>query len=329
MRTGIRRLPEVKRMHSARPAVSIIICTNRAPASLDILVGSIGSQAHLDRCELVLVDNGIGPDRAVRVMELLEALPCATVYAKEPAPGIWAARKTSYEKASGEWFFILDDDNRLGAGALDNLLGFMGRHPEVGGICPRIVADWVVEPPGWVQQAGRLWCLSYTESGSHSPGIEETVWPPGSPDAIHPPGGGMVIRREAAEAFLRSYAEIPESLRVSRLGSEDYAQYSFVGRCGFATAYVPSITVYHHLPEGRAGIWYLTRLNLKMAYAYGQLAQSGHGLGVSGTLRSAMGFAKATFAGPPFHPWAWWLKLARTAGYAAGLFRVKLSRNGV
>ena len=300
--------------------VSFLICSNRAPATLDALFDSIVGQGPLDGCEVVFVDNGIASGGADEVRARLKTLPCETSYLTEPTPGIWAARKTSYENARGEWLFILDDDNRLGEGALAAFFEFAKDHPEVGGICPRILADWEVEPPDWLKLFGRLYCLSYTESGRFGPGIGETVWPPGAAGVLSPPGGGMVIRREVVTAFLASDADIPGGLRVSRLGGEDHAVYSLTGGLGLSTAYVPSILVYHYLPRGREEIRYLARLNLRMAYAYGLLAHRAR-LGAFDVLRISTGFAVSNLASPPYHPWAMLLKSIRAAGYAAGLIK--------
>ncbi len=307
-----------------KPLLSILICSNKAPAAMDLLLSSLKRQPGLNGCEVVFIDNGIESQKTDEIICELKSFPCAR-YIYEKTPGIWAARKTSYENAHGEWFFILDDDNSLEENAIKNLLSFIARHPEAGGICPSIVAQWEEEPPDWLRDFGRQF-LSYIESGGYSPGIGETIWEPGDPAAFGPPGGGMVIRREVAQAFLESYSLIPQSLRESRLGAEDWALYSFVGRCGYAIAYVQSVKVFHHLAKERLRIKYLTCLNLRMAYAYGKLAHSERRLPVKNIVGTAFHFGRANFASPPFHLWALWLKMIRLTGFTAGLCQVKLER---
>lgn len=305
------------------PKLSILVCSNKAPAVMDELLASIVGQRRIEDCELVFVDNGIGHERAAEISARLERFPFRTRYVFEPKPGVWAARKTSYENASGEWFLILDDDNTLGNEALANAFEFIERHPMVGGICTRVVAKWERKPPEWIESFGRF-CLSYIVSGRYGPEPEEKVWLPGQIDAFGPPGGGMIIRRAAAAAFLESYGRIPESLRNSRLGSEDFALYAFVSSLGYSTSYVPSVTVFHHLPQSRTRLGYLTRLNLNMAYAYGKLEHSGRTLTIRNIAGTVYGFACKTLASQPFHPWILWLNIVRISGFCAGLLSEKL-----
>ena len=295
---------------------------------MDELFASIRSQTKIADCEVVFVDNGISQERAVNVRHQLAQFPCRTVYLTEPIPGIWGARKLSYQNAAGNWYFLLDDDNILAPGAIQSLLTFTTAHPEIGGICPRVAAKWEVSPPAWLEQFG-LCCLSYIESAGCPRNLGETIWPASSPGAFTPPGGGMIIHRQVAEAFLYSYLEYPESLRSSRLSIEDPALYSHVNRLALPSAYVPSIAVWHYMPVGRLRMRYLTWLNFRMLFAAAQLENYEDGkIPPIWMVRRAVLSGGAQLSLPGWHPLACWLKLVRAVGYATGLWRLQTSGFG-
>jgi glycosyltransferase involved in cell wall biosynthesis len=307
------------------PKVSVLICTNKAPKTTDALLDSIRQQASIKACEVIFVATHLPPVRAEAIKRSLAEFPCVTKYIEENTRGIWPARKRSYEVASGDWLFILDDDNRLGDDAVGKLLRFVERHPEVGGVCPAIVANWESPPPSWLEAFGHL-CLSYTESGGYRPSMSETIWPPDQPPQLVPPGGGMIIRRSVAVSFLGEYARIPQFLRESPgLGAEDYPLYGHISTCGLATAYIPDIRVFHHIPQARLTMSFLTRENFRIAYSYGHLRHTGRRLGVIAKLVDIAGFVRFTLASPFFHPRLVWLHLVRLVSFAAGVLDVRIA----
>lgn len=135
----------------------------------------------------------------------------------------------------------------------------------------------------------------------------------------------MIVRRDVIEAFLDYYMNYPVSLRCSRLAMEDLALWFFVDRLSLKTAYVPSVAVFHSLPETRTRLRYLNWLNFRMVFAYSQLVnfeRKKMGMGV--VLRSTLKFAKNSFFMKPNNAAAIWLKTVRIAGYMAGCLKVKL-----
>jgi len=248
--------------------VSILVCSNRAPATTDELITSIFIQEKIKRCEVVFVDNGLTSERAAEIRQRLFELPCRTLYLQEPTPGIWHARRRAIASATGNWLFTLDDDNILGPRAVAELITFCSKHKGVGGITPRVRPRWRVSPPVWLQRFG-LCCLSYTDTGDETADNREVETPPMMPPYRWSPGGGMIIRREAGELFLKRFPELPPQLVHRRYTAEDQLLFHLAGNTGLGYAYVPTITVFHDLPPDRLRYSHLVALNIKMLESYG------------------------------------------------------------
>jgi glycosyltransferase involved in cell wall biosynthesis len=248
--------------------VSVLICSNRAPAVTDELIGSIAAQECIECCEVVFVDNGIPSVRAEQIRQRLAALSCRFVYVKEPIPGIWHARRRAIEAAGGNWLFTLDDDNILAPRAIAELIEFISRQKDVGGITPRVRPRWSVFPPAWLHRFG-LYCLSYTDTGDDAADSRQVVTQPMMPPYRWSPGGGMIIRREAGLLFLKCFTELPPQLTHHRYTAEDQLLFRLAGETGLGYAYIPSITVFHDLPADRLQLSQLISLNIRMLESYG------------------------------------------------------------
>jgi len=307
-------------MGALPPNISIIVCTNRAPETINRLFNSISNQISLDQCEVILVDNGIAKSRVEEVRMQLAQLQCRSFYLDEPRPGLWYARMSAFVKARGEWFMLLDDDNELAETAIEHLLSFVGKHPEVGGISPRVVARWERMPATWLQRFGTC-CLSYTESGQHSPSFGEMVWSHPKAPGIRPPGGGMIVHRRIAEAFLTSFSLLPVEITQPTVPCEDHAIYCGVGKCAMDSAYVPTIVVYHCLDSSRTSLSALSRLNYRMIRGYGKFTVfesmfSGY---YKGWFRLSSGFIMGELRRLTLlHPKIWWLVLVRLVAFMVG-----------
>ena len=302
------------------PQISIIICTNRAPKTIDELFLSIQCQSELNKCEVILVDNGIVASQVERIRRQLMQLPCSSFYLDEPRPGLWHARRSAFAKARGEWILLLDDDNELAEMAIKHLLVFVAKHHGVGGISPRVVAQWERHPATWLQRFGTC-CLSFTESGLYSPRYGETVWTHPLVPGIRPPGGGMIIHRKITEAFLIDFSLLPSEITQPSVPCEDHAIYCEVGHHAMATAYVPKIVVYHNLDAARTSLAALTRLNFRMIRGYGVFTPfeslfSGH---CKGWLRLIGGVVVGQLRLVMLHPKSWWLVLVRVVAFFAGV----------
>lgn len=260
------------------PNISFLICTYRASVSLDLLFDSLQLQKWQAGDELIVIDNGVQSDRLAQLMERLDQFTSTgiqTIYAKEPKVGLINARLNGFSLVKNEWLVLLDDDNILDEKSLAQIRDRISRNPRLGGICPRIEAIWENAPPDWVVMLGHE-VLSYNTSSVRSVSDLALEWEPGK-RGLRPPGGGMIIHRVAADAFLelsRSFSLLSDlGHRGTSLGSgEDYILYLQVYRSGRPTAYDGSIIIRHMISSDRMRFPYLCRLLFRANYAFALIA---------------------------------------------------------
>jgi glycosyltransferase involved in cell wall biosynthesis len=265
------------------PSITFLICTYRAPASLDLLFDSLQIQKWQEGDEIVVVDNGVGKDRLSLLRERLDQLTSTgikTTYAKEPKVGLTNARLNGFALVKNEWLVLLDDDNILDENSLSQIRHRIALNPGLGGICPRIEAVWEEAPPDWVVMLGHE-VLSYNTSPIRSVPELSLEWEAGK-WGLRPPGGGMIIHRSATDAFLAMSQTFPLLTdlghRGTSLGSgEDYILYLQAYQSGRPTAYNGSIIIRHIISPDRMRFSYLCRLLFHANYAFALIALALHG----------------------------------------------------
>lgn len=253
---------------------SCLICTHRAPASLELLLDSLMQQEWRTEDEVILIDNGVAAKRLAELEKPLADLGAQVnvVLQREECTGLTNARLKAFSIAANPWYVLLDDDNALAPDALHRLRQCLGKHPDLGGICPQIQPIWQSTPAKWVVALGHQ-VLSYNSTRYSKSAKPFDIWKPGVKGA-RPPGGGMIVHRRAAEQFinLEASAEIVRNLgpmgeRLSR--GEDFFIYDFVYKLGLSTAYDESIIVYHHISSQRMQFGYLLRLLYHSNFSFG------------------------------------------------------------
>ena len=261
-----------------RPIISFIICSWKAPASLEDTLDSISQQRTRDTFETLVVNNGFSESRA---QELRDRYPDLNLrIPREPQLGLGNARKRGFLEARGEIFVLLDDDNSLEGEFVEPLIRLTKAHPHWGAVRPAVLPRWEVPPPAWLESFGQL-CLSYT-----SPkllGTATRYWPCHEfNQAQRPPGGGMILHREVAQAYLAAVSDI-DRLRLDRTGDDlagcqDADIFAFVEKQERGLIETEELIVYHHIPENRLRLPYLLRLNYAMLKSYALLdVLSGNG----------------------------------------------------
>lgn len=139
----------------ARPLLSVVIvsfntrdttlkCLRALFADLSRLQGEAGAEA-----EVFVVDNA-SKDGSVEAVE--GEFPGVQLIASQTNEGFGPANNRAFERASGEFFFLLNSDAFLHEGALQTLVNFL-RAPEnkkVGGVGPRLLnADGTLQASCW------------------------------------------------------------------------------------------------------------------------------------------------------------------------------------
>jgi GT2 family glycosyltransferase len=123
---------------SPRRRVSVITVTYRSEAYLRAAWDSAIVAAHraeLDT-ELLVVDNA-SPDRSVAIVRA--AYPDALVIENRENVGYGAACNQAFERASGDYWLLLNPDAVIDPDALRGLVAFLDGHPTTGAVGARIV----------------------------------------------------------------------------------------------------------------------------------------------------------------------------------------------
>jgi|GEM_PF-4718801 len=254
--------------------VTFLICSHQAPASLDAALESIAAQERRGEAEVVVVNNGFASSRAEELLGRYSSIQLRMI--NEARPGLGFARRAGFKVAAGKFLVLLDDDNTIGAGFLPALLETIGGDEQLGAVIARIEAAWETPPAGWVVDVA-MKCLSINTAGKYKPTYaDQQYWAAGQvPMSIRPPGGGMIIRRDACLHYMESVVD-EERIGLARkptslVGCEDEDIFRSVPHLKLAVRYDQRLLVRHHIPRSRTRLKYLLRLNLQMSYSYGML----------------------------------------------------------
>jgi glycosyltransferase involved in cell wall biosynthesis len=257
---------------------SFIICSHRAPDSILETLRSIFIQLDADDTEIILINNGFTKDKALELYSYAASFGKSKFFSivNESKTGLGNARIKGFRSCSGSYLVLLDDDNYISPDFLNALRVITAEKPGVGGICPLVIADWETLPEKWLQDFGR-YCLSYNASGEYLPETTEMEWDASQfHQVLRPPGGGMIINRIVADAYLKEVSNHQQRIDLSRqpdslVGCEDYDLYSFVGRLSMSALITDRLRMFHRIPSHRTTMGYLVRLNFQMLRSFGML----------------------------------------------------------
>jgi glucosyl-dolichyl phosphate glucuronosyltransferase len=134
---------------SAIPAVSVVLCTwNRATlleAALEALTRQDAAPAH----EIVVVDNN-STDDTRRIVERFAATHEQLRYVFEPAAGLSHARNTGIAHTSGPIVAFTDDDVRVPADWLRNVVATGEQYQDAAYFGGPVRPIWTQPPPVWL-----------------------------------------------------------------------------------------------------------------------------------------------------------------------------------
>ncbi len=258
--------------------ISVVIPTRSPdPARLERVVEALAGQTLASpQWEVVLVDNGSTPPVSV---ESLRRIPASVSRVEESQPGLSRARRKGVAAARGRLLVFVDDDVLLAADYLETAWSIFVRHPALGTAGGRIVPEFSAAPPAWFDEFAGLLALrspSWPDvTWSHLPrgGVDRQAPSPAafSPGPVQlpawlPNGAGLLVRREAAEAWIRfaqaaSGPEITDRAGDSLASGGDQDLVLSALRAGWHTGYFSALMVRHLIPPARLQENYLARLN--------------------------------------------------------------------
>jgi GT2 family glycosyltransferase len=118
-----------------RPLVSVIIVNYNGRDFLRECLESLRNQTYAE-LELILVDNASEDHSADRAEEFY-GRPL-TLIRNDRNEGFAGGNNRGFRAAHGEWVLLLNNDAVADPNAIENLVGFGGRHPEAGMLACRV-----------------------------------------------------------------------------------------------------------------------------------------------------------------------------------------------
>lgn len=210
--------------------------------------------------ETLLVDNASA--NAVDAARFAGDAPSNLRISREPKLGLTAARIHGITHARGAVLVFVDDDNVLAPEYLARALELFDGNPRVAAAGGPVEPEWETPPPAWISRfQGLLALQNHGVERRVAHGVPGAPWPP-----FAPVGAGLVVRRSAAEKYVRELAIDParSSLdrQAGRLSSGGDCDLVFtLLHAGGDVVYEPLLRLTHLIPKGRIDPEYLARLN--------------------------------------------------------------------
>jgi hypothetical protein len=154
---------------------------------------------------------------------------------------------------------FIDDDNELADDHVAEGLAFLASRDDVGCFGGKLLLPESVRPPRWA--APFLPYLGIRDAGDAVITGASLEWGP-----WEPAGAGFWIRRDQLEAYRTRLERDPRALALGRAGRRGLAscEDSLMAReglrLGLLNAYVPRLSLRHHLDPARFRLRYLCRL---------------------------------------------------------------------
>jgi GT2 family glycosyltransferase len=221
-------------------SASVVVCTRDPGESLRVTLQSLLAQ-EVAPIEVIVADNGSTTDAAERIVDAIDDGRVRLV--TEPIPGLSRARNRVLAEARGEIVAFTDDDVRVDAGWLRNLLLGFSRAPRVGCVTG-VVAAAELETPAQAFLDERL-----SWSAAFEPRLYDLG--PNRPDDLFFPysagafgtGANHAVRRSVAME-LGGYDEALGPGTIAPAGEElDF--FLRLIQAGWTLAYEPGAVVWH------------------------------------------------------------------------------------
>ncbi len=276
-------------------SLDVCICTHDPrPGILELTVRSLARQT-ARTFNVLVVDNASAPPIAEAVLAPLHGSGISAARSREEQRGLVLARLHAIRATRGEWMLFLDDDNELADDFVEEGLRFIASRNDVGCFGGKLLLPAGLKTPRWALPF--LPYLAIKDAGNEVITGTGERWGP-----WEPPGAGVFVRRDVAEAYRSRVEGDPRALELGRSGRGGLAscEDSLMVRQSFGlgalNAYVPRLALRHHLDSSRLQVGYLVRL--MRAYGESQvlleslLRPEGAPLWTPGQYRSAHRFLR-------------------------------------
>ena len=203
--------------------VSIVTVNFNQPEVTRELLLSIEKVNTYNNIEIIVVDNGskTGP-----VTELVTQFPMVKFLFSETNLGFAGGNNIGIHAATGDYFFLVNNDTEFTPGLVEKLVAILDQHPRVGMVSPRIN---YFDDKTLIQYVGYTPMQFYTMRngtvGQFSRNNEEYQQVTGPTAYAH--GAAMMVKREATdkaglmfENYFLYYEEMDWCERIKRAGYE-------------------------------------------------------------------------------------------------------------
>lgn len=254
--------------------LSVIIPTyNPNAARLQQTLSALKNQSlPADQWGLIIIDNNSSNNFEQQLN--LSWHPAANVV-KETKQGLTYARLKGFNESTGDIIVMVDDDNILDAGYLENVLKIFGQNPKAGAIGGKSIPLFEITPPKWLGEF-------YGSLALRNLGDEPitATWTNQYPAAA-PIGAGMSLRRKALTAYIEKIisgnSNISDRTGNSLSSGGDNDMVIEILKSGWQVGYFPELELQHIIPAQRMQVDYLGRLLNNTNKSWVQLLQS-HGI---------------------------------------------------
>ena len=261
--------------------ISVVIpAHNPDAARLRLVLAALRAQTlPIADWETIVVDNASTrwPDER----DLAAWAPANVSVLREGRLGLSAARRAGLAAARGSGAVLVDDDNVLAPDYLACAGTLLASRPAVGIAGGRVLPRFESEPPAWAREFfGLLALCDHGPVELIAPGARGGRLAEGAYPRFAPVGAGMVLRREAAAAWLGQPADRPaptdrRGAELSSGGDNDIVLHAL--RAGWEVCYNPALRLEHLVPAARLQADYLARLNRGIQRSWMQVL-SAHGV---------------------------------------------------
>lgn len=248
--------------------IAVCICTYNPPAARwRIVVDALVRQsAPREAFHVVIVDNGSNPALGAERIEPLLAAGIGARIVVEPQAGLSRARLKAIAETDDDYILFVDDDNELAPDYIENAIAFARAHPQIGAFGGKLILPRELQPAEWVTPF--LPSLGIRDYGDEPIiNVDQDSW-----GEWEPAGAGAVVHRSLLDRYVRWSQESPDFFKLGRSGRwglascDDSLMMRAAPRVGLGSAYVPTLSLRHHLNPKRFRFVYLMRLH----YGYGQ-----------------------------------------------------------
>lgn len=229
-------------MSEPLPKISVCISTCQRPRQLADLLADLLAQRHLPE-EVVVVDNDVQARARTVVERFAQSSPFTLRYAVQPVKNISLTRNLTVSMATGNWLAIVDDDERVPAEWLLNLIEAAAEFSADGVLGP---VEPVLPPqaPDWIRR-GRFY-----------------HWPRLADGSLIPPNqlrlGNALIR-----ASLLQGANLPFDPALGLTGGEDGDMLTRLSQQGARLVWCDRAPVYEPVDAARLSLRWLLRRALR------------------------------------------------------------------